>query len=558
MHAHKRHILIFLFIVIGLSNIAHAVNYLNLSYEKLLLSLDSILEVQDNLIETKEENLFKLKNELRKSKDNKEKLNVLNKLYEEYYVYDPDSALLYTSKAYSLAKSAFPEDYDLISNLILNRAFVYTVQGKFTEAYSLLDSIDSKRLSPDIRSKFYQQKEYTHSMMSVYVASDKAEWKEVLSKSNQYRDSILKTNPNPGDDWAWVPVALKVDEIDRPADFKFNPDDKDAARLRKVLETNPYPSRKNAINAYWLSRFYKEIGNNAEMMKFLTVAAIYDALLVNREIAAIQELATILFEKGDLKRAHDYLIYGINEANTYHNRSRMVSLSDLIPSVRDAYQQEIDKKDRRMHTMLIILIIVSSILFLSLIFILFEFRKLNKTNNKLEIANAMLDKALESNKKALNDLKNANSELQDSDRQKLGLLGYAFKLNSDFINSMENYRKKLLKKYKGKQIDDLGTLINDPELVNEQYQDFYNNFDSTILSIFPDFISEYNASVAEADRVDEKSYSTVGHLNTKLRIHALRRLGMKKSSDIAGMLNISVRTVYNNRTDLPNQDSTTN
>ena len=112
---------------------------------------------------------------------------------------------------------------------------------------------------------------------------------------------------------------------------------------------------------------------------------------------------------------------------------------------------------------------------------------------------------------------------------------------------MEDYRKKLLRKYKARKIDDLGILINDPELIKEQYQVFYENFDKAVLSIFPDFIEEYNSTVGEDDKVSRQSTMKTETLNTKLRIHALRRLGISKSADIAKMLNLSIRTVYNNR-----------
>ena len=116
-----------------------------------------------------------------------------------------------------------------------------------------------------------------------------------------------------------------------------------------------------------------------------------------------------------------------------------------------------------------------------------------------------------------------------------------------YINALEEYRKKLLKKYKVRHIDDLGTLINDPELVHELYQGFYEGFDRTVISIFPNFIEEYNQTVGDGSRISPESVAKSKTLNTKLRIYALRRLGINKSSEIAEMLNVSIRTVYNNR-----------
>ncbi|MDE6772581.1 MAG: hypothetical protein K2J49_08265, partial [Muribaculaceae bacterium] len=202
----------------------------------------------------------------------------------------------------------------------------------------------------------------------------------------------------------------------------------------------------------------------------------------------------------------------------------------------------------------IVLGVLSGILLVSVFFIVFEFVKLRKMRNLLKEANAGLEKSIEERDDAISglekaniELAKANVELNEANKQKLGLIAYAFKLTTMCINSLEGYRKKLLKKYKVKKIDDLGVLINDPELVKEQFQWFYEGFDRTVLSIFPNFIEEYNSTVAEGGKVSPESVLKTKTLNTKLRIYALRRLGISKSGEIADMLNVSIRTVYNNR-----------
>ena len=67
-------------------------------------------------------------------------------------------------------------------------------------------------------------------------------------------------------------------------------------------------------------------------------------------------------------------------------------------------------------------------------------------------------------------------------------------------------------------------------------------------------MADYNATVDDSDKVSPESVAKSGTLNTKLRIHALRRLGVTKSADIARMLNLSIRTVYNNRTGAQHTD----
>ncbi|MDE6057433.1 MAG: hypothetical protein K2F93_05420, partial [Muribaculaceae bacterium] len=365
----------------------------------------------------------------------------------------------------------------------------------------------------------------------------------------QYRDSIQALNLPENHNLLWVPIAAGIDREG------FDVTKLDITALKEKVDRANTPSRENAIDSYWLSRVYESMGDNESMVKYKTKAAINDALIVNREIAAIQELATYLFEKGDLNRAYNYLIYTVEQANLYHNRYRMVNLSDVLPTVRDAYREELEKRDQRLTIYVVVLGILSIILIASIVFIVIEMRRIKRMRNLLKEANEELhesvkqrDKSICQRDEAISELEKANADLNEANKQKLSLLAYAFKLTTQYINALEGYRKKLLKKYKVKQIDDLGVLINDPELIKEQYQGFYESFDKTVLSIYPDFVEDYNKTVGDDNRVSTESIAKTKTLNTKLRIYALRRLGISKSAEIAEMLNVSIRTVYNNRT----------
>ena len=515
----------------------------------LLQKLDSIIANQTDLVREKEIRISGLRQALAKAKDSRERLGLSKQLYDEYIVFDSDSALFYATEAQKLTSKVMPDDYDEQTRWKLNEAFIYTVQGLYDTTMDLLKGIDSSRLSDDMKSMLYGSLSYIYSMRSVYLLPNKEMSRKDLAIANQYRDSIQAMDLPESHGLLWVPIAAAIDRdgVDISAI--------DVTQLKKKVDQSIGASRDNAIDAYWLSRYYEALGDNDSMVRYKTTAAINDALIVNREIAAIQELATYLFGKGDLNRAYSYLIYTVEQANLYHNRYRMVNLSDVLPTVRDAYREELEKRDRRLSVYVVVLGILALILIASIVFIVIEYRKLKKMRNLLKDANDELhesvkqrDKSICQREEAITELERANTQLNEANKQKLSLLAYAFKLTTQYINALEGYRKKLLKKYKVKQIDDLGVLINDPELIKEQYQGFYESFDRTVLSIYPDFVEDYNKTVAEDSRVSSEAIAKTKTLNTKLRIYALRRLGITKSGEIAEMLNISIRTVYNNRT----------
>ena len=540
MHNRLFTYILLLIIILCLPSEAKADNSPLVTNETLLSRLDSIIMGHENLVKEKEIRINGLRNTLAKTSNPNERLGLARQLYDEYLVFDSDSASLYASEARHLTERLHPADYDRIAQWKLNEAFIYTVQGLHDTAMRLLDTIDSSKLSPEMKSSYFGALAYLHSMRAVYVQQNHDMWKTDITKANAYRDSIQDLNLPPAEEWLWVPVATALDE--ECEDIRSV----DITLLKNIVDNTTVPSRQNAINTYWVSRYYEALGDEDNMLRYKTMAAIYDALIVNREIAALQEIASYLFEKGELNRAYNYLIYTVNQANLYHNRYRMVSLSDVLPTVRDAYRIELEKRDSRMRILVWILALVSVVLLGSVIFIIIEYRRLKKVRNLLKTANEELSQSINERDKAIASLETANSNLNEANKQKLGLIAYAFKLTAQYINAMEDYRKKLLKKYKGKKIEDLGLLINDPELVKEQYQGFYEGFDKTVLSIFPDFIEEYNNTAGADNRVAPESIAKTGTLNTKLRIYALRRLGVSKSADIAQMLNLSIRTVYNN------------
>lgn len=511
--------------------------------EELLNRLDSIIAAHDSMVARKENRIEGLKRTLHTVESDRDRHGVVRQIFDEYHVYDSDSALRYATLGLELARRTSARDNNLLAEWKLRRSFIFVVQGLFDEAMVQLQEISREGLSDRMLCRYYQMMEYIYSMRSLYIQTNHDMCMNDIVQSNLYRDSIHAIDSNVSAEYPWAAVAVKVERD------SFERDDPDARALRLIVDRNETPSRTNATNAYWLARYYDHIGDDNLKVKYLAQAAIYDALILNREIAALQELAYWLFDHGDLNRAYTYLLYAENQTNTYHNRYRMVSLANMLPAVRDAYRAEIEKRDKRMHTLVWVLTVIGLILAGAIVIIFVENRRLHRARTRLSELNSELNATVADRDSAIEELERANSELSAANSQKLGVLGYAFRLTADYINSLEEYRKKLLRKYKVNQISELGALLNDPEIVKEQYHSFYEGFDKMVLSIFPDFIQEYNAAVSDdASAEHEPAPDRPRILTTRQRIHALRRLGVDKSADIARMLNVSIRTVYNNRT----------
>lgn len=522
--------------------------------ETLFLRLDSIIANQQSLIDKKDDRISGLRSTLGKRSTPSDRLGVMRQLYDEYSVYNSDSALHYANKAYELIKEINPDDDALISEWELNIGACHIAQGLFVDGMETLGSINPKKIDCQLKGRYFNTMADAHILHALYLKDNQDIWNKEIAKSIQYLDSIIALQDKTAK-YLWVPVAYGLSK----GDNEFNA--ADISELRKSVDSEKTCSRNNAINAYWLARYYNAVGNGELMIRYMVIAAINDAMIVNRDIAAMQMLAFYTFEAGQIDRAYNYLSYAVNQANNYHSRHRMVNMSDLSSSIRDTYRHELEKRDVRLRRLAVVLGIFAVLLLGCVAFILIEYRKLQRTRQRLSTTNNALQNSINEHNKTISNLEEVNSQLKDANcklidmnlklqeanEQKLGVLAYAFKLTSKFVDDIENYRKKLFRKFRSKDISDLEILINDPDLIKEQYKAFYEGFDRMTLSLFPNLPEEYNATVIEDLRVSPETISKTKTLNTRLRIYALKRLGVSKSADIASMLNVSIRTVYNNK-----------
>ena len=75
-------------------------------------------------------------------------------------------------------------------------------------------------------------------------------------------------------------------------------------------------------------------------------------------------------------------------------------------------------------------------------------------------------------------------------------------------------------------------------------KEFFVNFDTAFLNLYPKFIEEFNALLREGEEIIPKRGEI---LNTELRIFALIRMGIQDSSGIATLLFYSPQTIYNHQ-----------
>ena len=103
------------------------------------------------------------------------------------------------------------------------------------------------------------------------------------------------------------------------------------------------------------------------------------------------------------------------------------------------------------------------------------------------------------------------------------------------------------------RLSDRSDLIEEIEAlppIEDDIREFYQMFDRTFVNLYPDFVEEFNALLADGEAIVPKGDDI---LTPELRVFALIKLGITESSKIASLLHSSANTVYNYRAKIKNK-----
>lgn len=514
---------------------------------KLLHSLDSLLEQQDLFVRVKEERIKQLKMQYSRVKDVKELYAMNRMVYLEYRVYDADSALHYINKNIQLAQQTNNRTWEVVS--LLEQSFVLTSSGLLTEALKAVSDIQPEELPQNLRSEYFGRLCTLYSRLRDYSSENSQLSEHYNNLQKAFRDSVyLTATPDELRYWncrAWLYMGTPEIEPVKQA-FEEN---------KQTLSND---SRKYSIATYNLSAIYRSENNESKYLENLILSAMADIRSVNGDIGSLQEIAEYLFKHGEIDRAYNYILYCSPKAMLFHNRVRIVKMSHLQNQIYKAYQEQSRTQQKRLQASLIAVSFLFLVLIGAFLFIRKQMRRLKEANLKLDSTNQKLSvnmdalstahQRLEEVNIQLKDLntqlQEVNDQLRESNYVKEEYIGYVFNICSTYISKLEEFRKNINRKLKVGQIEDVKAMTDSSATASNELKEFYQNFDTIFLHLYPDFVGDFNALLLPEERIELKEGEL---LNTELRIHALIRLGITDSVKIADFLHCSAQTVYNNR-----------
>jgi hypothetical protein len=460
------------------------------------------------------------------------KFRFYGELLNAYRSYRFDSAFKYVNIRLGLAKEEKRRDWQIESELQLCGVLISA--GMYLEAYSQLQTVNPSGLSSDqLRNYFYEKKLIFEALRD--YSQDFKYAPGYARQARQYQDSLLAM-------------------LD-PASFDFRIEKSiqlmSEGRLDQAepLLTGIFKNDLLAGTATYagitaiLADLYRMKGDSREERRFRIYSAIADIQAVVKENRSLTELAVSLYGEGEVERANSFIAYAMADANFFNARQRKIEIAKIYPIITKAYQIESKRQEERLRTFIWIISGISLLLAFAIFIVLNQKRKLSKAREYLQELNLNLNKVNES-------IRSQGEKLREANFIKEEYIGQFLNQCSLYIDKLESFQKRVYKLLMAKQFNELQKLSESNELVKSELAEFYRNFDKAFLSLFPEFVQQFNRLlVAESPVILKKGEM----LNTELRIFALIRLGITDSHKIAQFLRYSPNTIYNYRAQIKNR-----
>lgn len=506
--------------------------------DSLLLKLDQAIKERPIYMEQKELKLVELKRQLYRQIPDEERFAILGTLLDEYRSFNTDSALHMAEEREQIAIRLGNREY--IDNARMNKADVLGMTGMYKEVMDLMRNIHIDRLPVDIHPYYYHIYRTVYGLMADYAvtAYEKKLYTELTDK---YRDSLLLVNK----DNLLIHTLIQSDQYNVRNEY-----DKAIRLLTDYLALQKDYEHDVAICAYTLSESYRLKGDKEKEKEYLIVSAMANMKTAVREYISLRKLAVLLYQEGDIERAYSYVKICMEDAAACNARLRKLEILEIFPIINDAYQQKTEKQQEQMKWALVSISLLSLFLLLAIFYVYKQMKKVAAARREVIDANKRLKELNDELHLSNAQLKEANHSIAENSYLKEEYIGRYMDQCSVYLEKMDNYRRSLGKIAATGNVEELYKNIKSSKFIEGELKEFYTNFDNTFLQLFPTFVEDFNALLADDEQISLKAGE---RMNTELRIFALIRLGITDSVKIAQFLRYSVTTIYNYRTKVRNK-----
>lgn len=429
-------------------------------------------------------------------------LQVLEDLAALYTSFDNDSAISVLDVAFKKAAAAGKDS--LAMSFRISRMAILPLAGFTAEAVSEYEVIAADSLPLPLRRHFLNSGRQMFSFMSAYFQRfpDACRYYGDLSLGAQR--SLLELLPKGTPDH-----ALNQGEYF----YLIGEYTLSEAILRDLVEFLPETDNRYARACHMLADISRAKNRDDDVTAYLALSAISDMIGATREVTSLQELGRLMFEKGDIDRAHDYLYTALRNAVECNAGTRMIQVSESVPVIESVHQVELAASRRRIYLVIGLMTVVLLLLAIVLVVLRMKMRQMRRLQDHLREANATKEE----------------------------YISQFLNLSSIYMDKLKQFCHIANRKISNGKVDELYQLTKSGRFVENQSKEFYEIFDNAFIHIYPGFVEAVNSLL----RPDQQIEIPPGEqLNTDLRILAFMRLGINDTARIARILNYSVNTIY--------------
>lgn len=505
---------------------------------EMLADLDHQLDIRQSYDVPKVNRLVSLQQLASNKNLSLDQLYALNEtLIEEYKAYNFDSTKNVIGRDIVIAERL--GDRNKIDHSKILLAFMYSTSAHYLEAQGMLETIDTSSISPDLKHEYFTTYHRLARELAEYSQDGEVKGRAIAERA-YYRRRLYSILDPSSDEY----VNLQVEEMREAGKTAA------ADSLNRALISRTDPNTHDyAIYVYNQSLIEQELKDEDARLKWLILSAQADIKNSIKDYGSLTTVSSILFDRQDLDHAFKYIQISMDDALFYNSKLRPWQIAYMLPKIEKAYQ---DRQARQKQQITVFLIIISVLLLfaLSMALVLVQrSRKLSKTQKELKDMNR---RVVDNNTQLASmnaQLSEMNRQVTEADTIKEEYIALFLNLLSDNIEKMKAYRSDVRKKLTLGEIDKLKSDLSKANMMDDEISDFYHTFDTAFLSLYPNFVKEFNALLSDEGKIELKKGEL---LNTELRIFALIRLGITDSGKIATLLRYSVNTIYNYRAKVKN------
>lgn len=491
--------------------------------DSILRQLDETIRLTRDFDNSKYALLQSLKQQLAAAQSPASQYDACIKLYNEYKSFNYDTAFSYALQLKKIA--GIMNDPQRAGYADIKLGFILLSSGMFRETAAVLDSLRAPALPDTMRAEYYVLIRRYYYDLADYV-NDWYYSPQYLRQASIYTDSAAAYYPENHFERLSC-LGYKY--------FKENRLDSALYYLHRTMALPNLSWHQQAMIKANLGSIYVFRKQYDSAIAMLAQSAMADTRGSVKETTAAFNLASLLFQTGDIKNASRYIERAVQDATFYGARQRKVQVSAILPMIEGERYNAVENEKNR----LVVYSAIATFLVLALILLTFI---IFKQIRRLKAAKEIITEAHRRQQEI-------NEKLIESNRIKEEYIGYCFHIASAYIEKIEKLKHQVETKLADHKHGDIRYIVNNINIKQER-EELFHNFDRIFLRIFPNFVAEFNSFFREEDQIRLKDNEL---LNTDLRIYALIRIGISENEKIARILEYSVNTIYAYKTRIRNK-----